>query len=299
MSALRFTLRQLEIFSAVARSNSTSSAAGDISLSQSAVSAALNELELTLGFQLFHRVGKRLVLNDSGRAFNSRAIGLIEAARGIERDFDGSDPASHLCIGASTTIGNYLIPRLLADYAATRPGARVDVKIGNTMEVLRAVSEFKVDAGVVEGPSSVPGLVLTPWRDDELVVVCAPGHPLAQKQRLGASLISLATLRETTWLIREEGSGTRDAVQSALSPHLGNETPSLVLGSSEAIKRAVILGLGISCMSRLLVEEHLQTGALIELTTELPRMSRSFHVVIHRERSMTPASEHFFRSAAG
>lgn len=294
MAALRFTLRQLEIFTAIVRTGSTSGAAADVSISQSAASAALSDLELALGLQLFDRVSKKLVLNDSGRALNLRAMSVLEAARAISQDFVGPNPSSHFKIAASTTVGNYLVPDLLANYLHTHPFARVDIQIGNTSEVLRAVTDFQADVGVVEGPSNLPGLVRTHWRDDELIVVGAPHHPLTVQQLRPHPPIDLTTLRNATWLVREEGSGTRDAVQTALLPHLGPLKCPLVLGSSEAIRRAVVLGLGISCLSRLLVAEQLRTGALVELSTDLPPISRAFHIVVHHERAMNTAFQRFF-----
>ncbi|HSW20208.1 MAG TPA: LysR substrate-binding domain-containing protein, partial [Ramlibacter sp.] len=192
MAALRFTLRQMEIFTAVARSWSTSCAAQEIYLSQSAVSAALSELELTLGAQLFDRIGKKLILNAMGRALLARATGIVECARGIEMDFQSAHRASHLKIAASTTIANYLIPGLLAEHARQEPSSRVDVHVGNTSEVLRLVSNFSADAGVIEGPRNVPGLVMRHWRDDELVIVAAPGHPLAAGQRESGQPLDIA-----------------------------------------------------------------------------------------------------------
>lgn len=294
MAALRFTLRQLEIFAAIARAGSTSGAAADVSISQSAASAALSDLELALGLQLFDRVSKKLVLNESGRALNLRAMSLLEMARGISQDFDGPNPSSHFKIAASTTVGNYLVPDLLASYLLVHPFARVDIQIGNTSEVLRAVTDFKADVGVVEGPSNVPGLVLTHWRDDELIVVGARHHPLTIQQFAPHAPLDMATLRDATWLVREEGSGTRDAVQTALLPHLGPLKCPLVLGSSEAIRRATVVGLGISCLSRILVAEQLRTGELVELSTDLPPISRPFHIVVHHERAMNSTFQRFF-----
>ncbi|MDP9968994.1 DNA-binding transcriptional LysR family regulator [Variovorax paradoxus] len=294
MAALRFTLRQLEIFAAIVRTGSTSGAAAEVSISQSAASAALSDLELMLGLQFFDRVSKKLVLNESGRALNVRAMSLLDAARAISLEFDGPHPSSHFRIAASTTVGNYLIPDLLANYLLVHPFARVDIQIGNTSEVLRVLTDFKADVGVIEGPSNVPGLVLTHWRDDELIVVGAPHHPLVAQQLPPHGPLNLKTLRNATWLVREEGSGTRDAVQTALLPHLGPLKCQLVLGSSEAIRRAVALGLGISCLSRVLVADQLRTGALVELSTELPAISRAFHIVVHQERAMSNTFQSFF-----
>lgn len=294
MATLHYTLRQMEVFSAIARSGTTSGAAEDIALSQSAVSSSLHDLESALGVQLFDRVGKRLVLNGSGRALCGRAQGLLDQALGIERDFQITRPCCHWKIAASTTIGNYLIPQLLAACARTVPQWQVEIRIGNTSEVIRAVADFKVDAGVIEGPGTAPGLRLVPWRDDELVIVAAPDHPLARSQQATGAVIDRDSLRQATWLVREPGSGTRSAVQAALLPHLGEVRQARVLGSSEAIRQAVALGLGISCLSKLLVDRPLQEGSLAELRTDLPRLVRTFHLVVHQAREMNSALKEFF-----
>lgn len=294
---MRITLRQLELFSAVARAGSTAAAGAEISLSQSAVSAALNDLELTLGAQLFDRVGKKLVLNCLGRALHDRAARLLDGARSLEQDFSRAARIGHLTLAASTTVGNYLIPDLLAAYSKRHPEGRVDVQIGNSQDVVRAVSEFRVDAGLIEGPSRIPGLNLEHWRDDELVLVAAPHHELAILQRTSRPRLCIDDLRHASWILREEGSGTRDAVQAVLSPHLGELRPGLVLGSSEAIKRAVSAGLGISCLSRLLVQDMLDRRTLVELVTELPAMSRPLYLVVHPERVFSQAFAGFVHCA--
>ncbi|NPC57749.1 LysR family transcriptional regulator [Caenimonas soli] len=292
---MRITLRQLEIFSAVARAGSTAAAADEVSLSQSAVSAAVNDLELSLGLLLFDRIGKRLILNDLGRSLQARADRLLDSARAVEKDFRTGESLAHLRIAASTTIGNYLIPGLLASYMDQHPGAKVEVNIGNSQEVAKAVSEFRVDAGVIEGPSRIPGLTLRHWRDDEMIVVAAPGHELAGVQKESAHPIPVDRLKSATWLFREDGSGTRDAVAAALFPHLGDLASSIVLGSSEAIKRTVGLGLGVSCLSRLLVQEMLDRGDLVELITELPEIVRPLHVVVHPERATSTSVSAFLQ----
>lgn len=290
---MRVTLRQLELFSAVARAGSTAAAGAEISLSQSAVSAALNELELSLGAQLFDRVNKKLVLNDIGRALFARATRLLDSARSIEHDFGRPNQLGHLKLAASTTVGNYLIPDLLAAYSKRYPHRRVDVQIVNSQEVVKAVSELRADAGVIEGPSRMPGLTLTHWRDDELILVAAPHHELAILQRTSRSRVPIDRLRSAGWILREEGSGTRDAVQAVLVPYLGELACRLVLGGSEAIKRAVGAGLGISCLSRLLVQDMLERGTLVELATELPAMSRPLYLVVHPERVLSEAAASF------
>jgi DNA-binding transcriptional LysR family regulator len=208
---MRLTLRQLEIFQAVALRGSTSAAALSVPLSQSATSAAVNELERVLGIRLFDRAGKRLLLNDSGRALLPAALAVLDGAQNIEDAFGGGERGTvDLKIFASTTIGNYVLPRVLARYRESHPNARLELRIGNTLDVVTAVSEFATDLGFIEGPSHAPDVTVVPWIEDELVIVAAPTHPLASSARRGGA--SAKQLMEALWLLREPGSGTREAV---------------------------------------------------------------------------------------
>jgi DNA-binding transcriptional LysR family regulator len=282
---MRLTLRQLQIFRAIALEGSTTAAALSVPLSQSAASAALKELERLLGARVFDRVGKRLLLNDSGRALLPMALAVLDGAHSLEAAFASGSEALpvDLHIYASTTIGNYILPSILARFKDTVPGARLELQIGNTLDVVTAVRDFATDLGFIEGPSHAKDILVSPWRDDELVVVAAPSHSLAKasKQRR----LSVKQLAQAQWLLRESGSGTRETVESALLPHLLNIPLSMTLGSSEAIKNAVAEGLGISCLSRSVVKDLLAAKRLCVLNTALPKLTRTF-LMIHHERKV-------------
>lgn len=158
----RITLRQLEIFRAVAAQGSTAAAALELPLSQSATSAGLNQLERSLGLRLFDRIGKRLALNVDGKALLPKALGILDNARQLESATNLSSEFE-LRLHASTTIGNYLVPRLLADFRRECPLGRVEVRIGNTLEVIRAVQDFSAELGLIEGACPESGLVVSPW----------------------------------------------------------------------------------------------------------------------------------------
>lgn len=213
---MHLTLRQLQIFIAIGQTGSTTMAAKSISLSQSAVSAALSELENLLDTQVFDRVGKRLVLNDNGRLLIPQARLLLDGARGIESQFSASgEPAAFLLkAGASTTIGNYVIPALIARFRESVSAVRVEVHIGNTSEIAAKVANFKIDIGFIEGPCHESELDVIPWLADELVIISSPNHPLA-RQKLSRK-ITLKNLREAEWLLREPGSGTRETVEQEI-----------------------------------------------------------------------------------
>jgi DNA-binding transcriptional LysR family regulator len=284
---VKLSLRQLQIFCAIARSGSTSAAAGSVALSQSATSAALGELEDTLGEQLFDRVGKRLMLNDSGRALLPAALALLEAAQEIENSFAADGRVADLRLAASTTIGNYVLPPLLAAFRRQVPQARLQLRIGNTLEVVDAVGNFEVDLGFIEGPCHAPDIMVVPWRDDELVIVAAPGHPLARQAK--AAKLTLKQLRAARWLLREPGSGTRETVEHSLLPHLDHLEADMALGSSEAIKNAAAEGIGLSCLSRYVVQDLVAARRLVVLPTVLPALKRRLTVIHHRKKPLSPA----------
>ena len=288
---MRITLRQLSVFTAVADAGSTTAAAGRVALSQSATSAALNELESVLGARLFDRVGTRLVLNDTGRGLLPQARAVLDGAAGIEREFGlgtvagAAGAPSLLRVGASTTIGNYLLPTVVARWQREQPQAHVDVEIANTAAIAAAVARMDVDVGLIEGPSHEPELVARAWREEELAIVCAPSHPLLQGDP--ARRLNVAALRQATWLLREPGSGTREAVQQALLPHLHHLQEGLHFGGTEAIKQAAVEGLGFTCLSLFAVQDLVALGRLVRVQTRLPRLVRRLWLVHHRRKQFS------------
>jgi DNA-binding transcriptional LysR family regulator len=283
MANPRLTLRQLQIFRGVAEAGSTAAAAADLALTQSAASAAVIELERLLEVRLFDRVGKRLQLNENGRAVLPQALALLDGAGALERwARDRDSQIGVLRLGASTTIGNYLLPGILADFQRTlglpaQGALQVQVVIANTAAITSQVAAFQLDLGLIEGPCHEPELTVQPWLEDELLVVAAAHDPLVQ----GAQPIPLPMLRLATWLLRESGSGTRETIDQLLTPHLHQLRAGIEFGNSEAIKRAAASGLGISCLSRYVVEDFLASGLLVAPRCELPRLTRRFHVVTH------------------
>jgi DNA-binding transcriptional LysR family regulator len=291
MGTLRLTLRQLQIFRVVADTGSTVAAAATISLSQSAASAAINELERLLELQLFDRVGKRLQLNDNGRALLPQALALLDGAGWIERwALDHESQIGTLHIGASTTIGNYLLPAILAGFRDSLPETvqqnwNVQVAIANTARITAQVATFELDLGLIEGPCHQPELTVRPWLEDELVVVAAAHDPIVPRGRNRP--ISLEALSKATWLLREPGSGTHEIINQLLVPYLHRLRPGIEFGNSEAIKRAAASGLGITCLSRCVVADLLQSGELVAPPTELPQLTRRFYLVVHEHKKRT------------
>ncbi|MEJ8856775.1 LysR family transcriptional regulator [Variovorax robiniae] len=283
---LRLNLRQVEVFVATARGGSTRAAADRVSRSQSAASTALAELESALGAELFDRIGRRLVLNENGRALLPKAQALIEQAAELQSLFS-AEHAAPLRVAASFTIGEYLLPDLVAQWTRLHPRSQVNLRIMNTFQVSEAVAGFDVDVGFIEGPQTHSDLVVHPWLNDELVIFAAPNHPLARR------IATPAQLSEATWVVREHGSGTRLATDFWLMQNLEQVRVGFELGSSEAIKRVVAAGDGLGCLSRFALAQSLGDGRLVELRTKLPRAARKLSIVLHREKRLGRATTEF------
>jgi DNA-binding transcriptional LysR family regulator len=285
---MRFTLRQLEVFLAVARSESVGKAAKELAMSQSAVSGALADLERQFDIQLFDRIGKRLQLSGLGRALRSRAQALHAQARELEEGFESRQEIGELRVGATLTIGNYVAVPLMARFMREHPGARVMLEVANTAEIARRVRNFEIDVGLVEGELQDPELEVSRWCDDELVVFCAPKHPFAKKKAL-----SDADLLQASWIVREQGSGTRQAFEHAMHGILPELTIALELQHTEAIKSAVEAGLGVGCVSRIALEEAFRHKDLAACKVPARDFRRQFYFVLHKQKYRSAGLTHF------
>lgn len=298
---MRISLRQLQIFIAIAKTGSTTAAGEHIALSQSAISASIGELERTLNTQLFDRVGKRLLLNDHGRAMLSKAMALVNSAESLENAFLDEQAPSILVIGASLTIGNYLLPRLLSQYWRQQGYTLGDsvpplqVLIANTADIISKVANFEVDIGLVEGPCHRNDIAVTQWLEDELLLVASPTHPVVLEY--GLNLVPPERLAKANWLLREPGSGTREALERALLPHVAQLKSSLEFNDHEAIKQSAIEGLGIACLSKLVVEDALSAGKLVRLNTMFGILSRQFSILINHQKQLTSGMKRFISHA--
>lgn len=285
---MKYTLRQLQVFVAVARRGSVSRAAEDLGLSQSATSTALGELEKQYQCQLFDRVGKALRLNELGLQLLPRASALLDQAAEIEDLLQGQSDCGALSIGATLTIGNYLATLMIGNYMQQHADSRVQLAVHNTATIIQQVARFELDLGLIEGDCQHPDLVVQPWINDQLVVFCSPQHPLARK---GSA--SIEELLQEAWILREHGSGTRDTFEQAMRHHLSRLNIRLELEHTEAIKRAVESGLGIGCISQLALREAFRRGSLVALATPELDLGRQFHFLWHRQKFQTAGMRAF------
>ena len=285
---MKYSLRQLEIFVAISRTGSVSRAAEALSLSQSAMSTALSELERQFNLQLFDRVGKSLRINETGQQLLPRAVELLDRAKEIENLLQGHAGFGHMRIGATLTVGNYLATILVARFLQEHPESRIQLQVHNTSTIVQQIANYELDLGLIEGDCNHPDIEVQPWVADELVVFSAPSHPLAKQRK-----VSLEQLLQEDWILREKGSGTRETFDRAFHSHHSKLKIRLELEHTEAIKRAVESGLGIGCISRLALKDAFRRGSLAPISTPNLDLSRFFYFLWHKQKYQTTGIREF------
>ena len=213
---------------------------------------------------------------------------MLDQARDLERGLEGQEQAARLRVGATLTIGNYLAAALMARFMRRYPAAEVTLSVANTEEIARQVGNFDIDVGLIEGEVADPDLEVTPWRDDELVVFCAPDHPFARKR-----VLSDRDLRSAAWIVREHGSGTRQAFDRAMRGLLPELRIALTLQHTEAIKRAVAARLGVGCVSRIALDDAIGRGSLKACRVPQRDFRRQFFFLLHRRKFRSAGIAHW------
>lgn len=248
---MNITLRQMTIFEATARLERLSLAAEEQAISQSAASQAIKEMERLLGYPLFERRGRLMILSPEGEALLPRVRQILTLSQSLTQPA-GESLKGTINLAASVTIASYSAPALIARFQHSHPGAKVKLSIENSQEVLQSVAKGRALLGLIEGHANHPELIITPWQTDQLVVFCHRQHPLAKRKKL-----DFKALQQESWIVREPGSGTR-AILDAELQRLGVSIPiAQALNRQEAIKQCVMAGLGVGCLSRLAIAREL------------------------------------------
>lgn len=283
------TLEQLRIFVAVAEREHLTRAAADIGLTASAVSASVRALENWYNVALFDRVGRGIALTEAGRVFLGEAkatLARAEAAGLVLSELGGLRRGT-LHVQASQTIANYWLPPRLMRFHEDHPGVEVQLEVGNTQSVARAVQEGQAELGFVEGEVDAPALHVTQVAEDAMIVVVDRAHPFADGRAL-----TRADLAPARWVMREAGSGTRAALLDALAAHglaLKDLTIAMELPSNEAVVSAIRGSSGIGALSGAVVAPLVARGDLIVANIPLP--VRRFYALHHKERRLSKAAE--------
>ncbi len=290
---MRMTLRQLAVFVAIAQEGTVTRASEAVRLTQSAASMALSDLESGIDSPLFDRQGKRLHLNDLGRYLLPQALEILGRAEAFEQAARGKLQLVDLRLGSTLTISDYLMPDLMAGFLKAKPDAHLRLQVGNTRQIIESVSQFQLDLGFIEGSCNLPQLQALPWGADELAVCTAPDHPLALKQ--AQNVLQLADFQDVDWVVREEGSGTREVFDKVVLSDLPDAHLRLTLGHNEAILKVVAGGIGVGCVSHLAVEPMIKSGQLVVLATPFWELRRPFFLLVHRQKYQGPGLQAFIQ----
>ena len=279
------TLDQLKTFIAVAEREHVTRAAEALNLTQSAVSASVAALERELGAKLFNRIGRGIALTEAGFVLLGEARAILDrvqsAALAVRELSDLK--RGRITIKASQTIANHFLPQKLIRFHETYPGITLEVLIGNSTEVARAVANGEVELGLIEDQlpeSESRALIAEKVAEDRLVIIVASAHPWAQKWVPNAHELAVAT-----WVVREKGSGTRAILNRYLAAQgvdIDALTIALELPSNEAVLSAVSAGSGITILSESVCADSIKTGRVARLDADLE--VRSFYVVQHADR---------------
>ncbi|WNS45420.1 LysR substrate-binding domain-containing protein [Paenibacillus sp. MMS20-IR301] len=284
------------VFVTVVEQQHFSKAGELLNLSQPGVSLHIRNLENEFGVKLLHRSPKQVVLTEAGAILYRHAKQMLahydEAGREIRLLQD--EVTGTLQLGASFTIGEYVLPARLAEFAKQYPLVNIGVTIGNTEEIIAAVRSNQLDIGFIEGATAASDLLIIPYMKDEMILVAPSGHPLS-----GNIAVEEHMLHNEVWVLREQGSGTRAFSDRFLQESGITVKRSYVFNSSQGVKEAVSAGLGLSLLSRWIVRKELASGELAELRIRHTQTERDFRLIRPKNASDTLATRVFISKLLG
>ena len=288
--------RRLQVFHTVARLLSFTKAAETLHMTQPAVTFQVRQLEDYFNTRLFDRTHNRISLTQAGERvfeYSERILDLYGEMDNSVRELTG-EISGVLMLGASTTIAEYMLPEMLGAFKKKYPNLVVRLKVGNTDGVVQMIENNVIDLGIVEAPVLNKKLQVELCRNDELVLVVPPKHPLA-----GKASVSLKEIVQYPYIWREEGSGTREVIRDQLE-HAGINPDDLdvvmELGSLEAVKGAVEAGIGMTILSQSSIQKELRLGTVIAIPLE-PRLTRPFSFVHQKQKFRLRAIEELLEFA--
>jgi DNA-binding transcriptional LysR family regulator len=288
---MAITLRQLEIFIAVAETQQLTRASAKLRLTQSAVSMALSELQHQLGGSLFDRRGRTLLINDRGRnllPLCKKIFCQIDDIESLMAETPGL-LAGNLQLAASSTIGNYVLPYLIGIFKQLHPAVNLNMLVCNTRQAEELIVGGKADLGFVEGEVGNELMTAMPWLQDELVVVASPSHEVARYDVFRVP----ENLEQCEWIMPEKGSGTAQIFKNRLGRHVTRLRVAMELGHTEAIKKAVEAGAGVACLSKLAVCREVEKGWLKRLRIEGVDMQRTLQIVHYKNKTISSLMREF------
>ena len=274
-------LRQLRIFKSVCQNQNMSATARKLHISQPAISQTISNLEQQLNVKLFERLNRRLVLTNTGKIllnYSNRILNLIDEAEQTIDDINNLKQGK-LRIGASMTIGTYLLPKIINQFQQQHPKLEIKFMIDNTEIIESMVLENEIDLGLVEGPTENKNIIRENFFDDQLLLTCSTDHEWAKH-----NTIAPEKLKNKKLIIREKGSGTREVIENILVKHQLNYKIQHTLNNIEAIKKAVIANMGVSILPTIAIKEELVNNQLSTIKLKDISFTRKFSFIYHQDK---------------
>ncbi|WP_375749828.1 LysR substrate-binding domain-containing protein [Vibrio sp. HN007] len=288
---MRYSLKQLAVFDAVADTGSVSQAADNLALTQSATSMSLSQLEKVLGRPLFERQGKRMALTHWGMWLRPKAKRLLQDAQQIQTGFyDQHLVSGEIRIGASQTPAEHLVPELISIIDTDFPEIRMNLNVKSTRGVINGVLNYRYDLGIIEGRCDDSRIHQEVWCRDHLIVVASAHHPFANRER-----VSLAQLEQAKWVLREIGSGTRKIFDSSIHKLIADLDVWREYEHVPVLRAMVENGPYLSCLPYLDVENHIKSGQLVALNVPELDMERTLSFIWRADMSESPLADCIIR----
>ncbi|EOF9315359.1 LysR substrate-binding domain-containing protein [Vibrio fluvialis] len=284
---MRYSLKQLAVFEAVADCGSVSAAADKLALTQSATSMSLAQLEKMLGRPLFERQGKQMALTHWGMWLRPKAKKLLQDAQQIEMGFyDQHLLSGEIRLGASQTPAEHLVPDLISIIDSDFPEIRIELGVKSTQGVIEGILDYKYDLGIIEGRCDDNRIHQEVWCRDHLTVVASAHHPFAKRD-----FVSLAQLEQAKWVLREHGSGTRKTFDSSIHKLIADLDVWREYEHVPVLRSLVANGSYLTCLPYLDVERYIQSGQLVALNVPELNMERTLSFVWRADMSENPLAE--------
>lgn len=283
-------LRHLTIFKTVCEQGSITGAAKALSMTQPAISHAINELEESVGSPLFDRVSRRVVINENGKFYLSKVIPLLELYQDLENYSGTLHMQAPLRIGSCVTLASYLLPQAVSRFAISNPDIQTRVTVSNSQEITSKLLKNELDIGLIEGVIADDQLEKIPFSSYPMAVICAPGHSLAKRT---AQPVPLDSLIKEPLLLREAGCTLRDTFDYALALNNLSAEPLWSSTNSDVILQAVKENIGIGIVPRIFADESIKQGEIVEIEVKDLDISCMNHVVFHKDKFQTEAFQAF------
>lgn len=282
------TLRHFRIFAAVCDEMNMTEAAGRLFISQSAVSQAIAELENYYGVRFFERFSRKLYLTPAGEKLLSYVQHIIQLDSDIEKYMKSLHENGLIRFGASVTVGTCVLPKLISRFKHNNPDSVIEVYEDNTENIEKKILGNKIDIGLIEGDIVSQDLNITPFMDDELILVCSKSHRFSALEE-----VEPRELEKESFIIREAGSGTRRTFEDIMNANNFSWKSGWICNNVDTIKAAVAEGLGISVISGRAVENEVESGILLAKKIKGIQFKRNFKIIFHKNKYLTEPMKSF------